>query len=198
MQDREQRTISRGVEVRADDGAPKTLIGYAAIFGAETEIAGLFREVIKPGAFTAAVGRDDCRCLFNHDPNFVIGRTTSGTLTLSEDETGLRYTVTPPNTTWANDLMVSVARGDISQSSFAFRVTEEKWIDSGKRDVLPLREILSVDLFDVSPVAYPAYESTTVSARAQAAAALHVPVVPFDADRRRMGIRRRELALRGF
>lgn len=198
MQDRERRVIARPIEVRAEADVPSVLTGYAAVFDSPTEIAGLFREVIKPGAFRSAIGRDDVRALFNHDPNFVIGRTTSGTLTLSEDETGLRYTVTPPDTAWANDLMVSVRRGDITQSSFAFRVTEEKWVDSGKRDVLPMREILSVDLFDVSPVAYPAYESTTVSARAQAAAATHIPVAPFDADRRRMGLRRRELALRGI
>jgi hypothetical protein len=170
MIDQERRVVDRALAYRArTEQTPETLSGYAAIFDTETVIAGLFREVIRPGAFAGAVGRDDVRALFNHDPNFVLGRTTSGTLVLAEDATGLSYTVTPPETTWAKDLVTSVSRGDVTQSSFAFRVVQEKW-PTVARDAMALREILAVELFDVSPVTYPAYETTTVSARARAAA----------------------------
>jgi HK97 family phage prohead protease len=167
MAELERRVVTQALECRAD-GDAKKLGGYAALFDSETVIAGAFREVIKRGAFTDAVTRDDVRATFNHDPNFVLGRTTSGTLTIAEDERGLRYDVTPPDTTWARDLMTSVSRGDVTQSSFAFRVTRDAW-PAVKRGELPLRSIEAVELYDVSPVTYPAYESTTVAVRAQAA-----------------------------
>lgn len=173
MAEQERRTLAQPVEVRQDGERPR-LSGYAAVFSDETEIAGLFREQIVPGAFADAVGRDDVRALFNHDANFVLGRTLAGTLTLSEDARGLRYDVEPPDTQWARDLMVSVSRGDVSQSSFAFEVVEESW-DYSQKGEMPLRTIKAVRLYDVSPVTYPAYASTTVSARSKEAAAL-VPV----------------------
>lgn len=169
MAERETRVVDVQVEARSDDGAPTRLVGYAALFNRDAVIAGLFRERIAPGAFTQAVGRDDVRALFNHDANFVLGRTTSGTLTLREDGQGLQYDVVPPDTTWARDLMVSVQRGDISQSSFAFSVDEEAWDYSGGD--LPLRTVTRATLYDVSPVTYPAYEATSVSARSAAEAA---------------------------
>jgi HK97 family phage prohead protease len=165
MADQERRTISQPVEYRqADEGA--RLSGYAAIFDSPTEIAGMFREIVAPGAFAKAVADDDVRALFNHDANFVLGRTTSRTLRLTEDATGLRYDVDPPDTQWARDLMVSVQRGDVSQSSFAFEVLEDEW-SYGTRGEMPTRTIRAVKLYDVSPVTYPAYESTTVSARSR-------------------------------
>ena len=139
----------------------KRISGHAALYGSEAVIAGLFRETILPGAFTAAIGRDDVRCLFNHSPDYVLGRTKSGTLTLSEDARGLRYDVVLPDTVWARDLYTSIQRQDVSQSSFSFVATQESWVQGS----LPLRQIHDVQLFDVSPVAFPAYEATTVSAR---------------------------------
>jgi HK97 family phage prohead protease len=169
MADQERRAVSVPVEVRQEDDRPR-LGGYAAVFGETTEILGLFRERIASGAFAQSVKADDVRALFNHDPNFVLGRTSAKTLRLFEDDRGLRYDVDPPETTWARDLIISVQRGDVSQSSFAFEVIEEEW-DYGDRTKLPLRTIKGVRLYDVSPVTYPAYESTTVSARSREAAA---------------------------
>lgn len=166
MAEQERRAFAAPVEFRAADGEKPMLSGYAAVFGDATEIAGIFRERIAPGAFAEAVKRDDVRALFNHDANFVLGRTTAKTLRLVEDDRGLRYEADPPDTQWARDLMVSVQRGDVSQSSFAFEVTEEEW-DYGVRGEMPLRTIKAVRLYDVSPVTYPAYESTSVSARSK-------------------------------
>jgi len=161
--EQERRAITDPVDVRADEGG-LTLGGYAALYETSAEIAG-FTERIERGAFTEAVQRDDVRALFNHDPNYVLGRTHAGTLTLTEDARGLRYDVRLPETTWARDLHESIKRGDISQSSFAFRVDEEEW-EKGTKATLPVRRIRKVTLYDVSPVTYPAYAQTTVSARA--------------------------------
>lgn len=169
MSARERRVVSvKPLEVREADGELKTVSGYAAVFNTETVIAGLFREQIQAGAFADAIGRDDVRALFNHDPNFVLGRTSAKTLRLSEDETGLHYTVDPPPTQWATDLVISIARGDVSQSSFAFSVDAEEWVRAQKPGELPLRVIKRATLYDVSPVTYPAYEETSVSARSAA------------------------------
>jgi HK97 family phage prohead protease len=159
---REIRTAGQ-VEARAAaEGAARGLVGYAAVFDSPTEIAGYFVEKIAPGAFSKAIGRDDVRCLFNHSDNLVLGRTASGTLRLSEDAKGLRYECDPPNTAWANDLMELIGRGDVSQSSFAFRATREEWDETGD---LPVRTVLECELFDVSPVTYPAYEDSEVGLR---------------------------------
>jgi HK97 family phage prohead protease len=170
MAERERRVVTEPMEARAGENDARTLTGYAALYGSETRIAGMFREVIEPGAFRSALARqDDVRALFNHDPNHVLGRTKSGTLALSEDERGLKYTVTLPDTQAGRDLWTSVQRGDVSQSSFAFSVDTDEWREQ-KSDDMPLRVIKDVHLFDVSPVTYPAYNETSVSARSQAAA----------------------------
>lgn len=167
---REIRTITMPVnfEARTDDG-PDRLVGYAAVFEQEAVIAGFFREKIAAGAFREAIGRDDVRGLFNHDSNLVLGRSTAGTLRLKEDKTGLRYEIDLPDTQFARDLMVSVRRGDISQSSFAFEVEsrDDAPFDTSelKDGKLPLRTIKRAKLYDVSPVTFPAYEETSVSAR---------------------------------
>jgi HK97 family phage prohead protease len=178
MNEKEIRTIA-GELRRGDD--EQRLVGYAAMTNAETVIGSgphAFRERIAPGAFTDAIGRDDVRALFNHDPNYVLGRTKAGTLRLEEDARGLRYDVTPPETAWAKDLMTSVSRGDITQSSFGFIVEDQDWEQPAQRGELPLRTIRKVSLFDVSPVTYPAYEQTSVSARDQAKACAEPVAMP--------------------
>lgn len=164
----EKRTHAGAVEVRKRDDALPTLRGYAAVFGKETVIGGYFRELIEPGAFDWALSRpDDVRAQFNHDSNFVLGRTAAGTLRLAVDDVGLAYEIDLPETTYARDLAASVERGDVSQSSFMFEIVSESWDypprSSGE---LPLRRILDVKLYDVAPVTFPAYAETTVSARA--------------------------------
>lgn len=165
--ERERRVILSDVELRKDAATP-TVSGYAALFNEETVIAGLFREVIAPGAFAEAVRGDDVRALFNHDSNIVLGRTKSGTLTLTEDKRGLFYEATLPKTQAAADVRELIQRGDVTGSSFGFTVDEDEWDDSEvKRGKLPLRTIRKASLFDVSPVTFPAYEATSVSARSK-------------------------------
>lgn len=150
------------LELRGEEKKP-VISGYAAVFNSPTNIGSMFREVIKPGAFARAIKENqDVRALVDHIPDKILGRTKSGTLRLSEDEKGLRYEIDPPNTTVATDLLESIRRGDIDQSSFAFTPKSQTWRKDGEQLV---REINDVDLYDVSPVTYPAYESTSVSVR---------------------------------
>lgn len=170
MSDHERRGLTESVEFRENDNGGATISGYAALFNQETVIGGAygFREQIAPGAFDDAVGRDDVRALFNHDPNFLLGRTKSGTLRLKVDKKGLRYDVDLPDTAQARDIRELIRRGDVSGSSFGFVVQGDEWdetpLKSGK---LPLRTLTKVELYDVSPVTYPAYPQTSVSARSR-------------------------------
>ena len=169
----EARMVHEPVTVRAAEGEPKTLEGYAAIFNRETVIGAYFRETIEAGAFRAAVKTGDVRALFNHDPNMVLGRTSAKTMRLEEDETGLRYVIDPPDTTLGRDVLVSVGRGDVTGSSFGFTVKRDSWTRPSKAGELPLRTIHEIEwLRDVGPVTFPAYEETTVQARDAASAAI--------------------------
>ena len=154
-------------EVRASpagDGAELRFEGYAAMFNSPSEDLGGFIEQIAPGAFADAIANDDVRALFNHDPNYVLGRNKAGTLKLTEDEKGLRFDLTAPDIGWARDLHASVKRGDIDQCSFAFGVEAEEWA-RGERGEPDQRTLKKVRLYDVSIVTYPAYQATSVSAR---------------------------------
>ena len=157
------RRITDESEVRMDGGNDdEKIVGYAAVFNSFSQPIFGFRETIKPGAFKKTIRESDVRALINHDPNYVLGRTSSRTLRLSEDEKGLRYIVTPPDTTFARDLVVSIKRGDITQSSFGFSVVKDHWTGESPNMT---RELLEVKLFDVSSVTYPAYLQTEVSVR---------------------------------
>lgn len=158
---REVRTIS-GVELRVDGDTPK-IIGHAAVFNQVGE-GGWFREQIRPGAFAESIPVDDIRALFNHNPDFVLGRNKAGTLALREDEVGLVSEITPPDTQQARDLIISIKRGDITQMSFAFETLAEEWL-KGEGNEPDLRTLVKVRLYDVSPVTYPFYEGTDVAVR---------------------------------
>jgi HK97 family phage prohead protease len=157
------------LEKRDGDVAKRTLAGHAALFDSPYMIGPEswgFEEQIKRGAFAKSLSRgDDVRALWNHDANHVLGRSKSGTLTLEEDDEGLAFDLTPPDTQLGRDLVVLVERGDVSQMSFAFRAVKEEWDFSGKVD---RRTLLEVDLFDVSPVTYPANAATDIALRSAA------------------------------
>jgi hypothetical protein len=142
------------------------LTGYAAVFNSETTIGGMFREVVKPGAFKKTIKDGaDVRALFNHDSNIVLGRTKNGTLKLVEDERGLKIDIDLPDTQQARDLYNQIQRGDIDQMSFGFSVVKDSWTRAQNETELPLRELRELRLFDVSPVTFPAYATTEVQAR---------------------------------
>jgi HK97 family phage prohead protease len=147
-------------ELRADagEGEQPHIRGYAALFDSWSEDLGWFREKIRPGAFVKTIQEADIRALWNHDPNYVLGRNRSETLMLREDEQGLAVDITPPDTQWARDLMTSMKRQDINQMSFAFQAVRDEW----NHDSDPLeRTLVECSLFDVAVVTYPAYTSTS-------------------------------------
>lgn len=162
----DRRFLTEGAEIRlaADGEEKKKITGYAAVFNAEAEIMPGFREIVRPGAFTRTIRQADIRALMNHDPNFVLGRNKAGTLKLWEDDKGLGYRIDPPATSYANDLLEIIARGDVSQSSFGFRVIKDRWTEDVEKKTL-MRELLEVKLYDVSPVTFPAYAQTEVHVR---------------------------------
>ena len=159
---KEIRTVP--IELRVEGGDTPKIVGHAAVFDKWSEDLGGFREKIAPSAFTKTIKEGDIRALFNHDPNFVLGRNTAGTLVLEEDKKGLKVTIDPPDTQWARDLTTSIERGDINQMSFSFRTIKDLWTtpNNGKENQ---RELLEVKLFDVSPVTFPAYPQTDVGVR---------------------------------
>lgn len=156
----ERRSASKPPEIKKTDGA-KIAKGYAALFDVEADIGGVFREKIAPGAFSEAIN-DDVRALINHDSGRVIGRTASKTLRLSEDDVGLSVEIDLPDTSDGRDLAIQLDRGDISGMSFGFRVTHDEWDET--KDI-PLRTIHKVELFEVSAVAFPAYDETSIALR---------------------------------
>lgn len=152
-------------EIRADDNGI-SVEGYAAVFNEETEIAGLFRERIDPGAFSDAIGRDDVVFLINHE-GLPLARTRSGTLTLTEDERGLKIATTlDPEDPDVRSIAGKMKRGDLDKMSFAFMPDVQEWDDSGD---LPVRTIKRASLFDVSVVTTPAYQGTEIALRSLAA-----------------------------
>lgn len=154
----------QGLEIRAaGDGGPR-IVGYAAVFDKPSVDLGGFTEIIRRGAFSKTLNDGaDVRALWNHDPNYVLGRTKSGTLELNEDDTGLRIEISPPDTQWARDLMETIRRGDVDQMSFGFRTIRDRW--QSDQNGVTVRELLEVALYDISPVTFPAYPDTQVQVR---------------------------------
>jgi HK97 family phage prohead protease len=149
-------------EFRAED-APR-VSGYAAVFDEETNIGGMFRERIAPGAFRSAIGRDDVVFLVNH-AGLPLARTRSGTLTLREDKRGLHIeSELDGEDPDVRAIVPKMRRGDLDKMSFAFRATKQEWDESGD---IPLRTIYEAELFDVSIVTEPAYGGTEIGLRAR-------------------------------
>lgn len=154
----ERRYTQGEVEVRTR-GSKTYIEGYAAVFNRRSGNLGGFVEFVEPPAFNKTVKEADVRALQNHDVNLVLGRTRAGTLELAIDQNGLYYRAEPPGTSYAQDLMILLDRGDVTQSSFSFFKVHDTW-DLGA-DETPQRHLVEVGLVDVSPVTYPAYEEAT-------------------------------------
>lgn len=160
------------LQIRSSVGG-RRVVGYASVFDSWTTLgrsgSTVYREIIRPGAFTQALAeRQNVVALFNHDPNQILGRTSSGTLSLREDSKGLHAEIDPPQTQLGRDVVHLVERGDLAGMSFAFRPreggSERRTRRSGDLTYVE-DEIRAVDLFDVSVVTNPAYQDTTVALR---------------------------------
>ena len=160
MTQRETRDFEAGFEVRESENG-MTFYGYAAKFNSRSENLGGFYEVIEPGAFGRSLkSRNDVKLLVNHDTGRVLASSRSKTLRLYEDSVGLRVEADLPNTTDGRDMAELLKRGDLSSMSFGFNVIKDAWNSEGD-----MRTLKSVRLFEVSIVAFPAYQATEASVR---------------------------------
>jgi len=168
------------IEIRAEnqEGEAPRIVGQAAVYNRESKDLGGFVEIIEPGFFSAVLG-GDTRGLFNHDRNYVLGRTTSGTLRLIDSETGLGFQADGPWGQTIDDLVIlPIQRGDVNQCSFAFYVKRKErgddmdgddWREDKERGIWirTLKAGGCRELPDVSVVTYPAYIETFADVRAQ-------------------------------
>ena len=148
----------RNADMRVESTG-SSIRGYAAVFNSVSEDLGGFVEYIEPRAFDNVMD-NDVRALFNHDFNYLLGRTSAGTLKIWTDERGLGYEAQLPDTSYAKDLAVLMERGDVTQSSFAFMVDQDRWEVDDEGNYTRYIESVS-RLIDVSPVVLPAYQAAT-------------------------------------
>ena len=159
---RQTRSLPCEFQTREDNGE-MVIEGYFAVFNSDYKIAPGLSESIAPGAFASSMGRD-VRALVNHDTTLVLGRTTAHTLELREDSHGLygRIVINPKDSA-AVDAYERVKRGDVSQSSIGFNITDE---ETEFRDDDSIHwTIKDVELWEVTVCTFPAYEATNISAR---------------------------------
>ncbi len=163
----ERRSLSASLRSSKDDDDDSLqLTGLAAAYNSPSKDLGGFIETIAPGAFKRCLkNRDDVRALYNHDSAKVLGRVQNNTLVLNDSAEGLRFVIKlDPNNSDHRNLHASVKRGDISEVSFGFNVAPngDRWEQRGGT---ARRTLLDINLLEISPVTFPAYNTTSVQAR---------------------------------
>jgi len=152
------------MEIRKADEGPTTIEGYAAKFNVDSVPMWGFTERIAPGTFTRTLKENpDIKALWNHDSNCVIGSTKGGSLQLSEDDVGLKFSLDPGDTSWGKDALECIKRGDVSGVSFGFMTQKCEWDYTDPDNTI--RTLTDVDLYEISPTPFPAYPDTEVQAR---------------------------------
>jgi len=152
----------RDLRVEGDADTTK-LIGHAALFDTFSLPLGSFKEIIRKGAFRESLKNDEVLMLWNHNTDYVMASKSDGRLKVSEDKVGLRFESTPNlNISWNSDGMKSVSDGTTKRMSFRFEALKDRW---GSEDGETIRELLKVRVAEISPVAFPAYPTTSVEAR---------------------------------
>ena len=167
-----EKRFLAGTELRADSNN-FSISGTAASYGVTSRNLGGFVEQIQRGAFARSLReKADVRCLFNHNCDQILGRTAASTLTLTDSDIGLKFRCMLSRDIQVHqNVYTSIARGDVSDMSFAFLVAPNGDVWQGEATdergtKLPLRTLVDVDLQDISPVVFAAYPQTSVAARA--------------------------------
>lgn len=158
--------LSSNLEIREVEGGLRTIVGYAVKWEMKSVTMGYwrrFKEQFKRGAFTDSLTQDDQLALWSHDYSQVLGRTKNGTLRLFEDEIGLRFELDLADTTLGDDTYKTIKRGDVDGVSFGFQMVKEEWDESDPDNIV--RSVTKAKLVEISPVAFPAYPDSQVSAR---------------------------------
>lgn len=206
----EQRIITAKLELREEPAGLPTIRGYAVVWNARSVLIWDFYEQFAPRAFGDPIA-NEVAALWSHDAASVLGRTRNGTLQLSNDDTGVFFSISPPDTQPGRDAVALIRRGDVDSMSFAFDVLPngDEWIINDRNE--PLRIVRSARLVEVSPVAFPAYPATSAAVRTQPAEPVQIPAhileqcrrqAPVatpttDDEQRRRASRRRQLQLYG-
>lgn len=156
--------LSTDFQVRESQGSDeKYLEGYFIKFNEETNLFDNVYEEVDPQSITNSLKNNDIRCLFNHQTDLVLGRTGNKTLELRADENGLFGKVKiNKEDRQAMDILARIERGDINACSFGFNILNEEVVERADSVKFILKEI---DLVEVSPVTFPAYPTTEISAR---------------------------------
>ncbi|EJS68528.1 HK97 family phage prohead protease [Bacillus wiedmannii] len=185
-QTEKRELLSSEIEIREVEGGLRTITGYAVKWEMKSVTMGYwrrFKEQFKRGAFTDSLTQDDQLALWSHDYSQVLGRTKNGTLRLFEDEIGLRFELDLADTMLGNDTYKTIKRGDVDGVSFGFQMVKEEWDESDPDNVV--RSVTKAKLIEISPVAFPAYPDSQVSARS------HDPYKQFVNERNQKDLRQK-------
>lgn len=169
---KETRALPVALEVRADEeNGQRTITGAIKYDTDSAEMrdwyGDVFVEQISSGAFADSIKTRGVVGLWSHDTSQVLGNTKSGTLRISDGASELQFELDIPNTTVGNDAWALIQRGDVDGVSFGMKVTKDKWSSEEREDGSKVykRSILNAELYEISPVAFPAYPSNEVTAR---------------------------------
>ncbi|MDL2418099.1 HK97 family phage prohead protease [Bacillus tropicus] len=185
-QTEKRELLSSEIEIREIEGGLRTITGYAVKWEMKSVTMGYwrrFKEQFKRGAFTDSLTQDDQLALWSHDYSQVLGRTKNGTLRLFEDEIGLRFELDLADTTLGDDTYKTIKRGDVDGVSFGFQMVKEEWDESDPDNIV--RSVTKAKLVEISPVAFPAYPDSQVSARS------HDPYKQFVDERNQKDLRKK-------
>lgn len=153
-EENQTRTISGAIKYDTDSADMRDWYGDVIV------------EQISSGAFDESLKSRDVVGLWSHDTSKVLGSTKSGTLRIENTQTELRFELDIPNTTIGNDAWELIKRGDVAGVSFGMKVTKDKWSTEKRgEEKIYKRTILNAELYEISPVAFPAYPANEVSAR---------------------------------
>jgi HK97 family phage prohead protease len=151
-----------GVQVETRSGGDPTIRGYAVVYNSLSQRLGFFKERIDPRAGARSLREDDIVSLWNHNPDYPLGRTSNKRLQLRSDGHGLQMQVKPTATSYAADLVTNIRDGTVSHQSFSFTDVKDKW---SMEDGVEVRTLLDYRYLDVSPVTFAAYMATDVQVR---------------------------------
>lgn len=172
MLDRERRSFKTELEFRAGQGSKVGVIeGYAPMFNTYSRDLGGFVEVVRPESVGRTVRQDHQIGTFNHNTDWPLGRTSSGTMQVAVDSRGVHYAIDLPDTSYGRDVRELADRGDITQASFGFSLGKDDDGNRGDRlaqtdNGFPLRELTAIRLWDMGPVTEPAYLDSPARLRA--------------------------------
>jgi len=144
------------------DASKRRIVGHATVFNRLSEDRGGFFVVMSPGAFARSIAEDDVRVLFNHKADYILGRSTNGTLRMAVDDVGLLIDAELSDTQWGRDTFTSIKRGDITQMSIGGMIVAETAHSDADTTIYTVDEF---KLWDVSPVTYAAFEQTDVGVK---------------------------------